>query len=144
MAKEGGKQDWMWHLHCRSCGLWERHTFKERTSGRECCGLPCQPDSLSRAFTGNFEVGVHIADVSYFVPEGSDLDKVAAERATSVYLVQKVKIHLQFLFSCFVYLFVSLEKCARCYDMFSGKRSQRKTQVFIQGLTPEWPCYLSN
>uniref|UniRef100_A0A4W2EGQ5 DIS3-like exonuclease 2 n=1 Tax=Bos indicus x Bos taurus TaxID=30522 RepID=A0A4W2EGQ5_BOBOX len=39
---------------------------------------------------GNFEVGVHIADVSYFVPEGSSLDKVAAERATSVYLVQKV------------------------------------------------------
>uniref|UniRef100_A0A8D0UGM0 DIS3 like 3'-5' exoribonuclease 2 n=1 Tax=Sus scrofa TaxID=9823 RepID=A0A8D0UGM0_PIG len=39
---------------------------------------------------GNFEVGVHIADVSYFVPEGSSLDSVAAERATSVYLVQKV------------------------------------------------------
>lgn len=39
-------------------------------------------------------MGVHIADVSYFVPEGSSLDKVAAERATSVYLVQKVKISL--------------------------------------------------
>nr|XP_004610927.1 unnamed protein product [Sorex araneus] len=39
---------------------------------------------------GTFEVGVHIADVSYFVPEGSELDKVAADRATSVYLVQKV------------------------------------------------------
>ncbi|XP_043819915.1 DIS3-like exonuclease 2 isoform X2 [Dromiciops gliroides] len=39
---------------------------------------------------GNFEVGVHIADVSYFVPEGSALDGVASERATSVYLVQKV------------------------------------------------------
>ncbi|KAF7464498.1 Hypothetical predicted protein [Marmota monax] len=39
---------------------------------------------------GTFEVGVHIADVSYFVPEGSHLDKVAADRATSVYLVQKV------------------------------------------------------
>lgn len=42
-------------------------------------------------------MGVHIADVSYFVPEGSSLDKVAAERATSVYLVQKVKISFQFL-----------------------------------------------
>ena len=42
-------------------------------------------------------MGVHIADVSYFVPEGSPLDKVAAERATSVYLVQKVSISLQFL-----------------------------------------------
>ncbi|XP_077725366.1 DIS3-like exonuclease 2 isoform X6 [Canis aureus] len=47
--------------------------------------LSCKPLA-----DGNFEVGVHIADVSYFVPEGSPLDKVAAERATSVYLVQKV------------------------------------------------------
>uniref|UniRef100_A0A8D0H848 DIS3-like exonuclease 2 n=1 Tax=Sphenodon punctatus TaxID=8508 RepID=A0A8D0H848_SPHPU len=39
---------------------------------------------------GNFEVGVHIADVSYFVLEGTALDQVASERATSVYLVQKV------------------------------------------------------
>lgn len=40
--------------------------------------------------TGNFEVGVHIADVSYFVKEGSALDVIASQRATSVYLVQKV------------------------------------------------------
>ncbi|RMC02045.1 hypothetical protein DUI87_21207 [Hirundo rustica rustica] len=39
---------------------------------------------------GNLEVGVHIADVSYFVLEETALDKVASERATSVYLVQKV------------------------------------------------------
>uniref|UniRef100_H3CR27 DIS3-like exonuclease 2 n=1 Tax=Tetraodon nigroviridis TaxID=99883 RepID=H3CR27_TETNG len=39
---------------------------------------------------GNFEVGVHIADVSYFVEEGSVLDATAGQRATSVYLVQKV------------------------------------------------------
>ncbi|RNA34144.1 DIS3-like exonuclease 2 isoform X1 [Brachionus plicatilis] len=37
-----------------------------------------------------FEVGVHIADVSYFVNEDSPIDKCACERATSVYLVQKV------------------------------------------------------
>ncbi|XP_064142621.1 DIS3-like exonuclease 2 isoform X2 [Loxodonta africana] len=47
--------------------------------------LSCKPLA-----DGNFEVGVHIADVSYFVPDGSDLDRLAAERATSVYLVQKV------------------------------------------------------
>ncbi|XP_062850645.1 DIS3-like exonuclease 2 isoform X2 [Trichomycterus rosablanca] len=39
---------------------------------------------------GNFEVGVHIADVSYFLEEGTTLDLVASRRATSVYLVQKV------------------------------------------------------
>ena len=35
---------------------------------------------------GEVEVGVHIADVSYFVREGGALDKEARERATSVYL----------------------------------------------------------
>ncbi|XP_040911507.1 DIS3-like exonuclease 2 [Toxotes jaculatrix] len=39
---------------------------------------------------GNFEVGVHIADVSYFVEENNALDAIASQRATSVYLVQKV------------------------------------------------------
>uniref|UniRef100_A0A8C4GIE4 DIS3-like exonuclease 2 n=1 Tax=Dicentrarchus labrax TaxID=13489 RepID=A0A8C4GIE4_DICLA len=39
---------------------------------------------------GNFEVGVHIADVSYFVEEGNALDAIASQRATSVYMVQKV------------------------------------------------------
>ena len=39
---------------------------------------------------GNFEVGVHIADVSYFVEEGNALDAIASRRATSVYMVQKV------------------------------------------------------
>ena len=39
---------------------------------------------------GTFEVGVHIADVSYFVEPGTELDKVASQRATSVYLTQRV------------------------------------------------------
>ncbi|XP_008275897.1 DIS3-like exonuclease 2 isoform X1 [Stegastes partitus] len=39
---------------------------------------------------GNFEVGVHIADVSYFVEQDNTLDAVASQRATSVYMVQKV------------------------------------------------------
>lgn len=46
--------------------------------------------------TGNFEVGVHIADVSYFVEEGSVLDATASQRATSVYLVQKVRARSDF------------------------------------------------
>lgn len=36
--------------------------------------------------TGNFEVGVHIADVSHFVRPNSSLDKEAADRGTTVYL----------------------------------------------------------
>ncbi|ELT98463.1 hypothetical protein CAPTEDRAFT_225282 [Capitella teleta] len=39
---------------------------------------------------GIYEIGVHIADVSYFVSEGTALDQVASDRATSVYLVQKL------------------------------------------------------
>ncbi|XP_074506588.1 DIS3-like exonuclease 2 isoform X2 [Sebastes fasciatus] len=39
---------------------------------------------------GNFEMGVHIADVSYFVGEDNALDAIASQRATSVYMVQKV------------------------------------------------------
>ena len=38
---------------------------------------------------GNYEVGVHIADVSYYVTPGSIVDKEARERGTSVYLVDR-------------------------------------------------------
>ena len=39
---------------------------------------------------GNLEIGVHIADVSHFVQEGSMLDALAYDRATSVYLPDRV------------------------------------------------------
>lgn len=42
-----------------------------------------------RLDNGNFEVGVHIADVSHFVKLGSSLDREARKRGTSVYLVQR-------------------------------------------------------
>ena len=38
---------------------------------------------------GNFEIGVHIADVSYYVRPGTPVDKEARERGTSVYLVDR-------------------------------------------------------
>jgi ribonuclease R len=38
---------------------------------------------------GNFEVGVHIADVSYYVQPNSIIDKEAYDRATSIYLVDR-------------------------------------------------------
>ena len=46
--------------------------------------------SIKQLPDGLFELGVHIADVSHFVPIGSAIDKAAFERATSVYLIQKV------------------------------------------------------
>ncbi len=38
---------------------------------------------------GNYRIGVHIADPTFFVKEGSLIDQEAAERATSIYLVDR-------------------------------------------------------
>lgn len=46
--------------------------------------------SLRKLENGLWEVGVHIADVSYYVSPGTILDDEAYERATSVYLVDRV------------------------------------------------------
>jgi len=46
--------------------------------------------SLGRLDNGNWEVGVHIADVTCFVREGSLTEEEARQRATSVYLVDRV------------------------------------------------------
>jgi ribonuclease R len=46
--------------------------------------------SFKKLPNGNYEVGIHIADVSHYVKPQSNLDKEAYERATSVYLVDRV------------------------------------------------------
>ncbi|KAF2352189.1 DIS3-like exonuclease 2 [Trinorchestia longiramus] len=74
-------------------------TLKCRKDLRDHCILTIDPptardldDALScePLPNGNFRVGVHIADVSYFVPLDSELDKIAASRGTSVYLIDRV------------------------------------------------------
>ncbi len=46
--------------------------------------------SFEKLENGNYEIGIHIADVSHFVQVDSELDKEAYDRGTSVYLVDRV------------------------------------------------------
>ena len=72
--------------------------YKEREDFRDVCTMTIDPhdakdfdDALSirRLDNGLWEVGVHIADVSHYVTEGSVIDKEAVKRATSIYLVDR-------------------------------------------------------
>ncbi len=45
--------------------------------------------SFQKSANGNYEIGVHIADVTHYVRPGNDLDNDAFDRATSVYLVDR-------------------------------------------------------
>jgi len=73
-------------------------SIKDRRDFREIPTFTIDPedakdfdDALSISFEedGTFSVGVHIADVSFFVRPGSFLDKEAIKRATSIYLVDR-------------------------------------------------------
>src|SRR6218665_1515879 len=46
--------------------------------------------SFKKLDNGNYEIGIHIADVSYYLQEGTILDDEAYHRGTSVYLVDRV------------------------------------------------------
>ncbi len=72
--------------------------YAEREDFRDVVTFPIDPknakdfdDALSirNLKPGLWEVGVHIADVSHYVKEGSIIDKEAVKRATSVYLVDR-------------------------------------------------------
>ncbi len=56
------------------------HDAKDFDDALSCQTLP----------NGNIEIGIHIADVSHYVRDGEPLDQEARERATSVYLVDRV------------------------------------------------------
>ena len=73
--------------------------FKKRRDMRDVLTFTIDPkdakdfdDALSFHVlkNGNYEIGIHIADVSHYVKEGTILDDEAYERATSVYLVDRV------------------------------------------------------
>ena len=72
--------------------------IKLRRDFRDICCLTIDPDDAkdfddALSFRvlpgGHFEVGIHIADVSHYVQPGTELDKEAQKRATSVYLVDR-------------------------------------------------------
>ena len=48
--------------------------------------------SLQKLTSGEWEVGVHIADVSHYVPCGSELDREAKKRGNSTYLLSLIHI----------------------------------------------------
>ncbi len=73
--------------------------FEKRRDFRSVFTITIDPDdakdfddavSVCALPNGNFEVGIHIADVSYYVKEGTSTDKEAYQRGTSVYLVDRV------------------------------------------------------
>lgn len=76
-----------------------REEIKERKDFRKTVTFTIDPEdakdfddalSIRKIKPGNWEIGVHIADVTHFVLPGSLIEKEACERGTSVYLVDRV------------------------------------------------------
>lgn len=74
------------------------HEIARRRDFREILTVTIDPEdakdfddalSLRKLPNGHYEVGIHIADASYYVQEGSLLDLEALERGTSVYLIDR-------------------------------------------------------
>lgn len=76
----------------------EKGEYKKRRDFRKVCTFTIDPadakdfdDALSFEVleNGNYEIGVHIADVTHYVKPNDIIDKEAYERGTSVYLVDR-------------------------------------------------------
>jgi len=77
----------------------DENALAERRDFRETLTITIDPEtakdfddaiSYKELENGDFEIGVHIADVTHYMRPGTELDKEAYERATSVYLVDRV------------------------------------------------------
>lgn len=75
-----------------------KNEIKKRTDFRDTLTFTIDPEdakdfddalSFKKLDNGNYEIGVHIADVSHYVRIGTRLDEDAFDRATSVYLVDR-------------------------------------------------------
>ncbi|KAK6645555.1 hypothetical protein RUM43_001832 [Polyplax serrata] len=98
------KESLKWCIPPESFTLSEAE-IKSREDLREECIFTIDPatavdldDAVSckRLPNGNYEVGVHISDVTHYLKEGTPLDLAVSERATTVYLVQRAYHMLPF------------------------------------------------
>ncbi|XP_061341904.1 DIS3-like exonuclease 2 [Gastrolobium bilobum] len=91
-------------LSCLPCVPWEvpLKEMQSRINLRNLCIFTIDPStatdlddalSIEKLPNGNYRVGVHIADVSYFVAPDTALDSEAQFRSTSVYMLQR-KLHM--------------------------------------------------
>lgn len=78
--------------------LISKKEISERVDYRKVCTFTIDPEdakdfddalSIQKLNNGNTEIGIHIADVSYYVKPNSAIDQEAFERGTSVYLVDR-------------------------------------------------------
>ena len=85
--------------------------------------------SFKKLDNGNYEIGIHIADVSHYLQEGTILDDEAYQRATSVYLVDRVVPMLPEVLSNFA---CSLRPNEEKYTFSAIFEITEKTQVVNQ------------
>ena len=85
--------------------------------------------SFKKLENGNYEIGIHIADVSFYLEEGTILDDEAYQRATSVYLVDRVVPMLPEVLSNFA---CSLRPQEEKYTFSAVFEINEKSQVINQ------------
>lgn len=85
--------------------------------------------SFKKLDNGNYEIGIHIADVSHYLEEGTILDEEAYQRGTSVYLVDRVVPMLPEVLSNFA---CSLRPQEEKYTFSAVFEINEKSQVINQ------------